>query len=415
MAETINLGNSYWAVKDNSLLAYNNENGNYKPLPFDFTRASTATVVNKAGLIETIASGEPRIDYSNDANGALLLEPQSTNLITYSEDFSNASWNKTRGTFLSNQAISPDGNLTADKFTETADTGFHATSVNTTVTSGVSHTFSVFIKKGSINFIQFLFGTNNVNGNPYVNFDVNQGIYQNNGTTSANIENYGNGWYKCSVTFTTATTIFTNFISPIQSISDSRVSTFTGDVNNNVYIYGAQLEQNSYATSYIPTLTGTTQTRVAETCGGAGDSSSINSEEGVLYAEISTSTDSTDKAINISDSTGDNRIWIGYSTSNKRVYALGYSSGSLQFVLFKTLTDESDFIKIALKYKENDFQLWVDGSLVGSDLIGATPIGLSKLGFDLGFSSGFFYGNTKDLRVYSTALTDSELQALTTL
>jgi hypothetical protein len=115
MSETLNLGNGNWATKEDSLLAYNSENGNFKPLPFDFTRASSATVVNKAGLIETVGSGEPRIDFSNDAKGALLLEPTRSNLITYSEDFSNAYWTKTGASVTSDVAISPDGSLNADK------------------------------------------------------------------------------------------------------------------------------------------------------------------------------------------------------------------------------------------------------------------------------------------------------------
>jgi hypothetical protein len=84
MAATLKLGDRKWATKEGSLLAYNDENNNYKPLPFDFTRASSATRVNKQGLIETVASGVPRIDFT-DANGALKLEPQRTNLITQSE------------------------------------------------------------------------------------------------------------------------------------------------------------------------------------------------------------------------------------------------------------------------------------------------------------------------------------------
>ena len=88
MANTLNVGNGDWATKENSLLGYNSENGNYKPLPFDFTRASNGTFVNKSGLIETAANGVPRIDFLGNTNGALFLEPQRTNLVTYSSDFS---------------------------------------------------------------------------------------------------------------------------------------------------------------------------------------------------------------------------------------------------------------------------------------------------------------------------------------
>ena len=108
MANTLNLGNGNWGVKKDSLLAYNSENGNFKPLPFDFTRASSATVVNKAGLIETVGSGEPRIDFSSDTKGALKLEPQRNNLVLTSAS----------GVYGSSPAsetntISPDGTLNA--------------------------------------------------------------------------------------------------------------------------------------------------------------------------------------------------------------------------------------------------------------------------------------------------------------
>ena len=91
MANTFNLGNGNWAQKTEKLLAYNAENDNYKPLPFDFDRGSTATRVNKDGLIETVGVDEPRIEFLNNTKGHLLLEPQRTNLITYSEDFSDGS------------------------------------------------------------------------------------------------------------------------------------------------------------------------------------------------------------------------------------------------------------------------------------------------------------------------------------
>ena len=93
MANTLKFGNGNWATKDGSTLAYNDESG-FNPLPFDFTRASSATVVNKNGLIETVASGIPRIDFLGNTKGALLLEPSRTNLIAQSEAFDNAYWTK---------------------------------------------------------------------------------------------------------------------------------------------------------------------------------------------------------------------------------------------------------------------------------------------------------------------------------
>ena len=94
MAATLKFGNGNWATKDGSALAYNDENGNFKPLPFDFTRASSATVINSDGLIEEVGSGIPRIDFLGNTKGAMLLEPSSTNLITQSEAFGNSYWTK---------------------------------------------------------------------------------------------------------------------------------------------------------------------------------------------------------------------------------------------------------------------------------------------------------------------------------
>ena len=79
---TLKFGNSEWYGTEGNILAYNDENGNFKPLPFDFSRGSSATRVNQQGLIETVGANDARVDYLDNANGALLLEPSRTNLIT---------------------------------------------------------------------------------------------------------------------------------------------------------------------------------------------------------------------------------------------------------------------------------------------------------------------------------------------
>ena len=114
MSNTLKFGNGEWYGKKDTILAYNDENSNFKPLPFSFDRVSSATVVNKAGLIETVGSGEPRIDYKDDAKGALLLEPQRTNSITHSNDFSQSIYSKINLTITANQGISPDGTQNAN-------------------------------------------------------------------------------------------------------------------------------------------------------------------------------------------------------------------------------------------------------------------------------------------------------------
>ena len=119
MAETFKLGNTKWAVKEGSLLAYNDENNNFKPLPFTFTRSTTATRVNESGLIELVKTDVPKVDYLNNPDGHLLLEPSRTNLIQYSEDFSSFIRANMNPPEL-NAAIAPDGTNTANKIVATA-------------------------------------------------------------------------------------------------------------------------------------------------------------------------------------------------------------------------------------------------------------------------------------------------------
>ena len=385
MANTLNLGtDGNWGVKKDSLLAYNSENGNFKPLPFDFTRASSATVVNKAGLIETVGSGEPRIDFSNDAKGALLLEPTRSNLVTYSEAFDNAAWIKVGGAITPNIGVSPDGSLNADRFyisTAAANTRLY---INYTY-SASTYTASVYAKNnGNTNTFRFSYA------------DSGGQSFSPNFTLT-------NQWQRFEYTFTSVGGSGVFWFACVTS------STGVGS-ELDIQIFGAQLEQGSYATSYIPTQ-GSAVTRVADACNNGGNEQVINSTEGVLYAEISAfDNDSTAKAITISQSST-NILGFYYYQSRIDAYV---KVGTNQF--FKThYLDTTINNKISLKYKTNDFALWVNGvevgSLVGS---GTTPSGLNQLSFtDTGGSH--FYGNVKDVRVYNTALTDSELQALTTI
>ena len=117
MANTLKFGNGNWATKKGSTLAYNDLNSNYKPLPFNFSRDSKATVVNKDGLIETVGSGQPRIDFLGNTKGALKLEPSRTNLITYSSDFPRTYWTKSGASIQGNPSTLGSELVTNGSFT----------------------------------------------------------------------------------------------------------------------------------------------------------------------------------------------------------------------------------------------------------------------------------------------------------
>ena len=148
MANTFKFGNGEWAVGKETALAYNDENSNFKPLPFTFDRASTATVVNKQGLIETVGIDEPRIDFLNNTKGHLLLEPERRNIVTDSEALTYFSSQKD-STTLSVSITNPKGESGAIKYIPDSGTGGNRSiSKNLTGLSGL-HTQSVFAKKMS--------------------------------------------------------------------------------------------------------------------------------------------------------------------------------------------------------------------------------------------------------------------------
>jgi hypothetical protein len=229
-----------------------------KPLTTDgqltFTRASTATRVNASGLIASVASGVPRLDYQGSTCPKLLLEPQRTNIVTQSETFDNAAWTKyNSSTITANTVISPDGTQDADTLT-----------VSTTVYSGLyqlisgaagNYVVSIFAKKGTKNWL-YMFD-HSAAGQGWFNLDTGT-IGSVNAGYTATITPYGNGWFRCTMYRNSGGTpgYFQIGLSDADGVS---TPTSTGTA----YIWGAQCELGAYATSYIPTL-GTSVTRVAD-------------------------------------------------------------------------------------------------------------------------------------------------------
>ena len=286
-------------------------------------------------------------------------------------------------------------------------------------------TTQMFVKKGEVTIVGLSDGHYNYG---WVVADLTNGSVISVGGAgyiSNSITLLANDWYLISLTFTTHST--GTYKATCSLLDGSYVSgnpkayTSIGVIGFGVYIYGFQTEEASYATSYIPTSGQSGGvTRVADVCNNGANDQVINSTEGVLYAEISTNSDGTDKAISLNNNTVgslSNRLWLGYSTSEKRVYALGYVNNSIQFVLSKLMTDETAFVKIACKYALNDVAFFVNGEKVDTDTSALAFTELNSFDFNIGNGSGAapFYGNVKDVRVYNTALTDNELQKLTTI
>jgi hypothetical protein len=399
MAKQLKFGNGEWYGADGSILAYNDLNDNYKPLPFNFERGSSATRVNKEGLIELVGGNQPRVDYLDSEDGVFLLEKEATNLITYSEDFDNSYWTKS-GASVTSGFVSPDGTNNAFKLVEDTSTGIHQLTRSITNTVANQYSISVFVKENTRNWIRLSSGDGG-----YVFFNISDNTIGIQTNAVGVIEDIGNGWKRCKITFTAAGT---NGSATLRIAESDGVVSYVGQ-NKSVYVYGMQYEQGSYATSYIPTQ-GSAQTRVAEAASGSGNSEVFNDSEGVLFLDISAlANDGTSRRISISDGGTSNRVSIEIDETADRL-KLFIDSNSLQVDNIGL----TNFTKICGKYKANDYSLWVNGfELATLTTSSNVPSGLDRLNFDGGNLSNDFYGNTKQLQYFDTVLTDSELEQLT--
>ena len=344
---------------------------------FEFERGSAATRVNSSGLIESFDSSKydtPRLDYSG-TEPALLLEPQRTNLVTHSINFNTYLTNPVDAIMTPNYGIAPDGTTTSTRFQWLDSTAFSYRAYNIST----EHTASVYVKGTSGETVMFGFGGNVTTGNVYT---------------------FTGDWQRITFNGSSATQFF--------------LSNYGGSTATEFEAWGLQLEQASYATSYIPT-NGQTETRLADVCTGGGDASVFNDSEGVLYAEVSRLNGDLSATTIAINKGGSEFSGFSFRTDGK-IWAATYNGTSYENILQYTPTDFYDTYKICYKYKSNDFALWVNGVEVDSSVVNTlTLTGLNNLSFSSGTATNKFLGNVKALHYFPEALTDTELQELTTI
>ncbi len=404
---------------------------------FDFTRPTTGSATgigsreNSSGNIESVAANLPRIDYLG-GTGHILLEPQSTNTATYSNDFtqgdifnSSNDPSLTASILTSQQATSPDGTNNAWLLKDNNSGGSGVVALryfDTTVTSNDFNTITIFVKKALSNdFILLKSGGFDTGANGSTWFNINNGTLGNvSGSHTAKIQDYGSGYYRCSITFKTVTDVAGSI--QLQLASTNGSNQVTKDGTNGVYIFGLQCEADAslnFATSYIPT-SGTTVTRSQDEANNSGSSDLINSTEGVLYGELAVfnRTLPAEMNISLSNSTINNTVEIGYSNGTDNVrFRIRANSGLIfaQNIYVGGSIDITQFTKMAIKYKSGDIKVFINGSQVYSNATSfAFSENLKELAFDRGSGSNDFQGKVKCVAVFKEALTDEELTCLTT-
>jgi hypothetical protein len=405
---------------------------------FTVTRATNATLVNASGLIESVASGIPRLDYFTSGGTvgcpALLVEPSAQNLAFHSTDWTS-NWNggsASGTTVITNSAISlaPDGTATANEIYLTSGNTNHNRNSNattaTTYTSGTIYTMSAFFKAGVGvgTRIQLTYTVTRFSQNGYANFDLIAGtVLVVSGTTAdtnraARIENYGNGWYRCSfaATCTSNGTGLGFSVNLINASGDTRSPSFSGTVTDYLLGWGAQLETGSVATSYIPTTTAAVTRNADAVLVSGAVSGSIGQTEGTIYAEVDVRTLGAAKNIlQIDNGTATNRIGLFVDISPTRLTFL-MSSGGVTNSLSGTVA--TGVIKIAASYSSGNVQVFTNGSFLVSGTITTYPIvALNAISVGSRISSGvygvFLNDRILDAALYTTRLSNAELAALT--
>jgi hypothetical protein len=364
----------------------------------------------------------PRLNYtagSTSSCPSLLLEPQRTNLYDQSEYLEDSPVINNL-IITTNAAISPEGLLNATKQVPNTTETFHWVGANNISPSSGVYTASIFAKPAGYDYLYIVLRTD-AGGKRYgVKFNIANGTFVDDISfgsptqTNYKVENYGNGWYRCSVSSNHSSGSVLPFFgaSPNGDLLTDINNQFGGDGTSGIHMYGAQVEEGSYSSSYIPSY-GATVTRVADACNNGGSSVTFNDSEGVLFAEISAlNNDSTNRIISVSDGSGNNRIVVKYDNSSNIIEG-GLTDGGVDQASIQHSYNVVNNAKIAFKYKANDFALWVNGVEVGTDNSGTTASGLDTLNFDNGSGGSIFLGNAKKVLYFSTALTDTQLAELT--
>jgi hypothetical protein len=205
-----------------------------------FTRASNGNYVNEDGLLVGGGTG--------NQTGA--------NLLTFPQDFNNAIWAKQNAEIKENTLSAPDGTQSADFLNENTANTTHFVRRNLSfITSGASHTFSVYLKAGARNFA-YLY-SDLISPAAIAFFDISQGVAGSANNCTSEIADVGNSWYRCSITFTptAASSAFSALIG-LATTDTGTLQVYTGDGESGIFIWGAQLELGSTATEYFPTNIG---------------------------------------------------------------------------------------------------------------------------------------------------------------
>ena len=394
-----------------------------------FSRDSLGTYTDELGVVRYVPNNVPRFDH-DPATGeslGLLVEESRTNLLTYSDLTSGegvgTGWANGGSTVSKGSDVTaPDGTVSAWNTVyngTSGDASLYKNGGEVTTSNSTVYTCSVWAKVPSTNTYITGVRIRTFNDNHSGTFNLLTGtvVGTAEGTTTNRIESYPNGWYRCSITFTSGTDGDQGF--QFYLINNSSTSLNSSGANGEaLYLWGAQLEEGSFATSYIPT-SGSTVTRAADFA-KITETNFIdfyNQDEGTVYV--------SQKLIAVQDTSRNNLVYLingddggtdcFYNTNRGNQHIFVFGDGGTNYSRFADGADSTDS-KTAWAYdvSGDDFKAYYNGIESTNETDNNTPSATSHTQLELGAAAGDKYcGHISYFKYYPKRLSNAQLQSLT--
>ena len=395
-----------------------------------FTRASSGTYVGSDGLIKTATTNEARFNH-NPTTGeslGLLVEEQRTNLFLQSNQF-DTTWANLNSSETAAASTGPDNTNTAWELRDTVDvsTTGHAIQQIIAFTSGTTYTVSVWVKAGTlptVNSLGIVFPSAAFGSTLISRFNLTAGTVSSAASGSTNtITAYPNGWYRCTMSLLATATSNANI--GFRTGTNTATS-YIGDGNGTIFLWGAQVEAAAFPTSYIPTTTAAV-TRSADVASitGANFSSWYRQDEGTIWANGTASNRSTTGFrtrgfLSINDGSTSESMLMGHSSTEGTYRGSLFVSGVNQFTIAVAQTISNVFTasnyytaKTCIAYKVNDLIQSANGELTSPVNSASLPVTNRMVIGDSLTNDGYLNGTIRRLTYWPTRLSNNTLQTIT--
>ena len=385
-----------------------------------YTPTTSTSVVKYQPTLQTAASGEARFDHdpvTGESKG-LLMEGSRANLANWSEVASNFYSGNLSDQMYDNAGIAPDGTHTADLVHE-SNANEHQSIYGTVggISGSTAYTRSCYFKSRGSRYVCLL----QYDGfsNHATTYDLQDGaVVATQGSATGTIEDVGNGWFRCSQTYTTTAGATTERIQIALPTGANATIAQVGDGWSGVLFWGWQLEAAPFASSYIKT-TGSTATRSNDVASmtGSNFTSWYSGSEYSVYGEFERNWENSSVAgfypmiMGITDG-GTNDCLSVYVNQGYSFTFEPRAAGSTWAVI-QTDASAGTSHKFAGAIKTNDMAMSFDEEAVQTDTFGLVPRGQDQLWIGSRNNAFQWYGTFKKLAFYPKRLSDATLQAMT--